>query len=167
MPPNPQKNKGTVRLSVLDRLIDESPRSGVDTPVRWSGSVASLRAALRRDMEWLLNTRQVAEMPPESLAELRRSVYCYGLSDIASIMGPRDEIRDLLLREVEATIRTFEPRLTAVRVTPAPAVDETRRQIRFTVEGLLRLDPSPERVVFDTVLDSASGKIMIAGSEGA
>ncbi len=165
--PSPSRSEGTVRLSVLDRLIDENLRAGADAPVRWRESVSSLKASLLRDMEWLLNTRQVAEPAPESLVELRRSVYNYGLPDIASISGHRDEMSQLLLREIEEAIQLFEPRLTAVRVTPARNDDETRRQIRFTVEGLLRLDPNPERVVFDTVLDSSSGKIVVAGGDGA
>lgn len=162
-----KKSEGTVRLSVLDRLIDESPRAGTDAPVRWSQSVSSLKAALLRDMEWLLNTRQVAEPAPESLTEVCASVYHYGLPDIASLRGQREVVSDELLHEIEEAIRLFEPRLMAVRVTPARSEDETLRQIRFTVEGLLRLDPNPERVVFDTVLDSSSGKIMVAGADGA
>lgn len=163
----PSPTEGTVRLTVLDRLIDEDLRSGRDAPMRWRESVSSLKASLLRDMEWLLNTRQVAEPAPESLVELRHSVYHYGLPDIASLAGHRDEMEQVLLREIEEAIRLFEPRLTAVRVTPARTEDATRRQIRFTVEGLLRLDPNPERVVFDTVLDSSSGKIMVAGADGA
>ena len=163
----PSPTEGTVRLTVLDRLIDENLRSGADAPMRWRESVSSLKASLLRDMEWLLNTRQVAEPAPESLVELRRSVYHYGLPDITSLTGHREEVSQVLLREIEEAIQLFEPRLTAVRVTPARTGDETRREIRFTVEGLLRLDPNPERVVFDTVLDSSSGKIMVAGTDGA
>lgn len=163
----PSRSEGTVRLSVLDRLIDENPRSGTDAPVRWSQSVSSLKASLLRDMEWLLNTRRVAEPAPEELTELQRSVYHYGLRDITALTGQREMLSQELLHQIEEAIRIFEPRLTSVRVTPAQSDDSTLRQIRFTVEGLLRMDPSPERVVFDTVLDSSSGKIKVTGNEGA
>ena len=38
--------------------------------------------------------------------------------------------------------------------------------VRFQVEALLRMDPSPEHVVFDTVLEVARGEYAVEG-EGA
>jgi predicted component of type VI protein secretion system len=35
----------------------------------------------------------------------------------------------------------------------------TAPQVRFVVEGTLRMDPSPELVVFDTVVELSSGDV--------
>jgi predicted component of type VI protein secretion system len=35
--------------------------------------------------------------------------------------------------------------------------------IRFVVEAILRMDPDPVRVVFDTMLDPSSGAIRVEG----
>ena len=43
-----------------------------------SESVRQFKAAVQRDLEWLLNTRRIADAPPEELEELTRSVYHYG-----------------------------------------------------------------------------------------
>jgi type VI secretion system protein ImpF len=43
----------------------------------------------------------------------------------------------------------------AVRLLDADQVKAP--QVRFAVEATLRMDPSPERIVFDTVLEIASG----------
>ena len=51
----------TVTQSVLERLIDREPeRSSEAAPTR-AQSVRLLRASVRRDLEWLLNTRRTPE----------------------------------------------------------------------------------------------------------
>jgi type VI secretion system protein ImpF len=39
-------------------------------------------------------------------------------------------------------------------------------RVRFTLSALLRMDPSPEQVTFDTVLDLASGAYTLRGETG-
>ncbi len=57
-----------VTLSVLDRLIDHEPDiSGEAIPTR-TQSVRQLKDGLRRDLEWLLNTRRIA-VPPDGIIE--------------------------------------------------------------------------------------------------
>jgi len=60
----------------------------------------------------------------------------------------------------------FEPQLSNVRVTVATADEEGRRELRFVIDGLLRMEPSPEQVVFDTVLEVTSATFEVRG-EGA
>ncbi len=163
MAPAPER---TVRLSVLDRLIDDAPREAADAPGTWESSVQELRERLVRDVEWLLNTRRIAEPLPESCSDVQRSVYQFGLPDISS-MGATDEARERLARAVTECIELFEPRLTTVRVVPKDAGDGAGHGLHFTVEALLRLDPSPERVVFDTIVETISGRVVVAGGSDA
>jgi len=60
----------------------------------------------------------------------------------------------------------FEPRLSGVRVSIATTDEEGRRELRFVIDGLLRMEPSPEQVVFDTVLEVTSATFEVRG-EGA
>jgi type VI secretion system protein ImpF len=70
-----------------------------------------------------------------------------------------------LLRRVEDAIALFEPRLANVRISIAELEGEKRRrELRFHVEGTLLMDPSPEQVVFDTVLHFASGDYEVQGT---
>jgi type VI secretion system protein ImpF len=71
------------------------------------------------------------------------------------------------MRQVEETIATFEPRLASVKVTLAETTEDGKRQLRFLIEGLLRMEPNPEQVVFDTVLEIASGEYHVKGDAGA
>jgi type VI secretion system protein ImpF len=160
---NSRASDGRVRLSVFDRLQAETERA-----TSFSESVSELRDAVRRDLDRLLNTRRIAEPAPDELTELQKSVYHYGLPDITSLSGDSESARRRLVRQVEEAIELFEPRLMNVRVTTmeSPARAE-RRQIRFHVEALLRLDPDPERIEFDTVLETASGRIEVTGESNA
>jgi type VI secretion system protein ImpF len=153
----------TVSQSVLDRLIDDDPGVRADPPRSWAESVQELRAAVRRDLEWLLNTRRIVEPAPDTFVEVQQSVYHFGLPDLSSLGADSRNARARLLRQVEECIRIFEPRLTGVRVSAVEAKGEGRHQLRFVIEGMLRMDPDPEHVVFDSVLETVSGKFQLAG----
>jgi type VI secretion system protein ImpF len=149
----------TVRQPLLDRLIDDTPGLG-DVELRFSESVARLKDAVRRDLEWLLNTRRTPEPAPDQYAELRRSMFHYGVPDITSLGRESGDARRRLQRSFEEAITLFEPRLTDVRVTQ-PEVDDFKRELRFQIEAVLRMEPNPETVLFDTVCDLASGELEI------
>lgn len=157
----------TVRQSVLDRLIDLDPLVGDAAPAGWEASVRALQAAVLRDVEDLLNTRRIAEPAPDRYPETQRSVYHFGLPDVSSLSGDSEVVRRKLLRQVEECIQLFEPRLTAVRVSPVEVSDDGPRQIRYVIEALLRMEPNPERVAFDTVLEIASGTFRVSGASHA
>lgn len=157
----------SVQQSLLDRLIDLDPRSGSEAAPSWSESVRRLKASLRHDLEWLLNTRRIPVELPEFFEEVQRSLYYFGLPDITSMGRDSRDARVRLMRQVEETIAAFEPRLANVKVTLAESDDEGRRQLRFLIEGLLRMEPNPEQVVFDTVLEISRGEYSVQGEGGA
>jgi type VI secretion system protein ImpF len=152
-----------VTPSVLDRLIDLDPNASADPPANRSQSVRQLKASLRRDLEWLLNTRRNPDEVPETYQELFRSLYNYGLPDITSIglNSPRD--RQRLLRMVEQTIEIFEPRLLSVRVRAVDSASSGPRILHFQIDALLKMDPAPEQILFDTVLQLNSGEFNLRG----
>ncbi len=162
-----------VRPSVLDRLMDNDPAAGVDAPISWGQSVRQLKASLCRDLEWLLNSRRSLIEIPEAYEHLRASLLNYGLVDVTSLTRDDPQTRSRIIREVERAITTFEPRLAAVKVSlasdgnPDGPAGGPRRELRFVVEGLLRIDPQPEQVVFDTVLEVTSGDYQVRSSGGA
>jgi type VI secretion system protein ImpF len=159
MPPRSSNDFATaVTLSILDRLIDEHPDTSVELPLSRSESVRELKEALKRDLEWLLNTRRIAVPPEESLIEVNRSLYIYGLPDFTafSLNSPKDQAK--LVRLLQATLKLFEPRLENVKIVPLAADARGTRTLRFRIEGLLIMDPAPEHVSFDTVLDLTKGE---------
>lgn len=151
----------TVLPSVLDRLTDDDPQTPADPPITREESIRRYRNAVLRDVEWLLNTRRTAILVPDGMAALRRSAFMFGLPDTTTLAPGTAEGRDQLVRWVAQTIETFEPRLVNVQVTCHQADQINTPQVRFVVAALLRMDPSPEQVLFDTVLDIASGGYVV------
>jgi len=157
------QREGPVTLSVLDRLIDQEPERKLEPPLSRAQSLRDLKAALRRDLEWLLNTRRTIDEAPASLKELERSLYNYGLPDVSSLYLRSINDQALLLDAIKMAIDIFEPRLMNINVTLESTSDE-KRVIRFAIEGLLRMDPAPEQIFFDTVLEPTSGQYQVKGS---
>lgn len=154
----------TILPSVLDRLIDREPANR-NEPASWrTQSLKELKDSVRRDLEWLLNTRRPPIEPRPSAKELWHSVYTYGLPDSTGLALRSVEDRARLARAVEFAISTFEPRLVNVSVTipPAPAAS---MKVHFQIEALLRTEPAPERVFFDSTLELSSGEYEVEGDE--
>jgi type VI secretion system protein ImpF len=157
----------TVTQSLVDRLIDREPAMAGDPSTTRAQSVRQLKAALRRDLEWLLNTRRNPEAAGETLPELAASLYNYGLPDFSSYSANSSRDRARLLLELENCVVLFEPRLREVRVSVVEAPSESSRILHFQIEGMLQMDPAPEQVSFDTVLQLSSGEYQIRGEHSA
>ncbi|MDR3702992.1 MAG: type VI secretion system baseplate subunit TssE [Candidatus Sulfopaludibacter sp.] len=141
-----------VTLSVLDRLINDDPQTSSEAPLTRAQSVRMLRDGVRRDLEWLLNTRQVAVPPPESLRELGRSTYVFGLPDFSGYNLGAVAAEARITRQLQFALKVFEPRLARVRLVPLEPMAAKTRTFRFRIEALLLMDPAPEHISFDTVL---------------
>jgi type VI secretion system protein ImpF len=151
-----------VTLSVLDRLTDADPRSpSVEAPLTRAESVRALRSAVRRDLEWLLNTRRCPEDPGSVNVETENSLYNYGLPDFSaySIASVKDQTK--LVRVLQAAVKVFEPRLANIRVVPVEINPKGMRSVRIRIEGLLMMDPAPEHISFDTTLQLTTGDFRI------
>jgi len=157
------QREGPVTLSVLDRLVDLDPERKLEPALTRPQSVRELKTALRRDLEWLLNSRRTIDDSPASLKELTRSLYNYGLPDVSSLYLRSSKDQAFLLDSIKTAIDFFEPRLFNIKVTLESTADD-KRVIRFAIEGLLRMDPAPEQVFFDTVLEPTSGQYQVKGS---
>ena len=145
---------------MLDRLL----QTGEAEPRSEAESVRALKNAVMRDVEWLLNTRQIINLAPKDCAELQDSVFQYGLADITSVSADSPAVRRELLKRVEQCLETFEPRITSVRVSEAQTQGDTTRSVRFRVEAMLKLD-DPESIFFETVLDPGSGRFAVPPSQ--
>lgn len=163
---NKRELLGPVTLSVLDRLLDDDPKSKVEGPLTHGKSLAQLKVAIRRDLENLLNTRCVPDPLPESSVETLHSMYSYGVPDITEIGQNFLYEKERLLGEIEKAVQVFEPRLDGVKVAILPAAGVSR-VLRFVIEGMLRIDPAPEHVVFDAALELTSGEYQLIGDASA
>ncbi len=160
----PEQN---VTQSVLERLIDRDPGVNSEATQTRAQSVRQLKAALRRDLEWLLNTRRTPEPAGSEFRELEQSVFNYGLPDITSLNWQSSRDRSRLVRMIKQTLATFEPRIRQVNVIPLESAAGAQHVLRFQIEGLLQMDPAPEHISFDTVLQLSSGEYQVKGDASA
>jgi type VI secretion system protein ImpF len=162
------EKRGTevVQLSLIDRLIDDEPDKLRDPPRSHAESLDALRRSVRRDLEALLNARRRWRSWPEGYTELGVSPLGYGISDFSSGAFNDPRRREWLRSEVEQTIRRFEPRLVRLRVTLMEPKDELEATLHLRIEGLLRTDPAPDPIAFDTLVDAATAEILVKTSAG-
>jgi type VI secretion system protein ImpF len=146
--------------SILDRLIDPETAG---TSWRRGYGIDQMVAAVHRDLEELLNTRQSHSGLPAGFPETLRSIYGYGLPDLTSLPAITPQQRAEIGRVLEAIVTLFEPRLRDVRATLVDTGDDKKRSLQFRIEARLCLDPAPE-VAFDTILELTTGHYSIEPS---
>src|SRR3954447_23318001 len=99
------------QLSVFDRLLDDDPKNRHEVPLTRAQSVRMAKDSLRRDLEWLLNTRSFTEEIEEELEFVSTSVLAYGLPDFTADSPSAAQTRIRLERSLKRALELFEPRL--------------------------------------------------------
>ena len=143
--------------SLLDRLFDDEPDQSTEPLWRGSYRVDDLREHVRRDLEFLLNTRHGRADLLAPGRELAVSTLAYGLPDFTGMIGGGLEAREHSRSSVERAIRAYEPRLQNVRVDAVDAENQFDRNVRLSIRAMLCVNPIEEPVMFDTTVESASG----------
>lgn len=152
------QSSSQVLPSVLNRLVDVSMG---DTDRRTWYSINDLIAAVRVDLEDLLNTRQPIADLDLDFATLADSILNYGVPDPSRFSLETPAGRRRLASCLMAVIGCFEPRLKNVLVEPiTDKKDDKFRELRFRVSGKLAVESAPQ-VVFESTLHVPSGQYRI------
>jgi type VI secretion system protein ImpF len=150
-----------VQLPLLDRLIDEAPERDSDPPLMRDDVLDALRRSVQHDLEMLLNSRRRWRSWPAELRELNRSALAYGIPDCTAGSFHDKRERETLRAEIEDTLRRFEPRFARVRVSLVEGKDPLESTLRLQIEALLKVDPAPEPIGFETVLDASTADVIV------
>jgi len=153
-----------ITKSVLDRLIDHEPGLSADAPESPLKSLRDLKQAVRRDLEWLLNSRRTVDDIPPDYEETVNSLAAYGLPDFTAAGVKNPATQEYIRRTIEDAIRLFEPRLIDPEVW-LEAGFESERALRYRIGARLWVDPEPEPVTFDTTFQISSGEYEVTGGE--
>lgn len=151
------ESEARITASVLDRLVDFDPDAKQEARSTYSTSLRELKHSVRRDLEWLLNSRRIAVDIEPGLEEVAKSVIMYGLPDFMGASGSAASQEQDLTAEIKETLRLFAPQLIDVKVSFSPP-DKVQRSILFRIEARIDVEPTPEPIVFDTVLQLGSGE---------
>jgi len=155
---------------LLDRLTDEIPGCQLEPAESGLASQSRLRAAVLRDLGWLMNaTRPGAAESLEAWPEARRSVLNYGLPALG---GQTSSTLDLqaLERAIREAILRFEPRLLADTLeveADAEALWQQRgldghNRVSLRISGQIRAQPMPLELLLRTEWDLETGQVSLS-----
>jgi type VI secretion system protein ImpF len=82
------------------------------------------------------------------------------LPDFTGVSAKSHVEQKRLKQAVETAIKNFEPRFIDLKVTLEP-VNNIDRLLRFRIEANLDIEPTPEPIAFDTVLQLGSGEFAV------
>ena len=175
------KSEGGVLPCLFDRIIRSLGRgqAGDSRTINTRG----YRDAIRRDLEWLLNSNRrlrneeldwaamgVAGQQTGSVydhEELPTSVLNYGIRDFnGTAVSPNDErVVEGIRAEIRNAIRQFEPRIVYESLKIEPIEDESQASVLiFSIEAELWALPEWESLRID--IDLNTGTCQVKGGGG-
>ncbi|MCC6229634.1 MAG: type VI secretion system baseplate subunit TssE [Phycisphaerales bacterium] len=148
--------------ALLDRLTDDEPRNPNESRERRVMSMRQLRAAVLRDLAFLLNS---PAHPPESEINdyplVARSVLNFGMPDLSGQTASAQraaKLETLVRRAVEM----FEPRIIpgTLRVAGVKSGEDagSRQTVAFELTGDVCPLPVPDALYVRTQMDLESGR---------
>jgi len=142
--------------SVFDRLMGEREGSGDEYDLE------DLKASVARDLANLLNTRRSPPAFPLEAPEAERSVLAYGLPDMTAFNPRSERDQSRLVAAMKRAVDWFEPRLDRVRIELL-GTDPLSGHLRFRLDAVLKIQPRPITVTFDTVLRPVTKTFAVEG----
>jgi len=147
------KSEIPITQSLVDRLTDQE-----EMPSSRAQSIQMFRNGIKRDVEWLLNSRRAFVPEIEDYPLASNSVFTFGLPDVNELPGGNSGSN--VLAAITQTILIHEPRIREPRVSLS-RTDTLARSLRFHVEGKLILENSEEDISFDTLFEVTSGEYQV------
>ncbi|MEQ1851224.1 MAG: type VI secretion system baseplate subunit TssE [Chthoniobacteraceae bacterium] len=149
---------------LFDRLMDEDILNKQESRVARVISLSEYRAAVLRDLGWLLNSN--CHIQSEGLADfphVESSVFNFGTPSLSGL-----GIAGMDVQELEAAmalaVRNFEPRIvpdTLVVRAVRESVKGSPSTLVFEIRGELWARPFPEKLFIKTTLDLETGEVKL------
>lgn len=148
---------------LLDRITDLEPGEALESRERRVVTLSQFRAAVLRDLAWLLNTGVRLEREDlQGLAFVAASVLNYGMPDICGLTTRTFSFGELE-RMVKDAIRRYEPRILpeslVVRVMEVDT--QGRASVSFEISGQMWATPTPDALFVRTELDLDTGQVRL------
>jgi type VI secretion system protein ImpF len=162
-------SRDRLQPSLLDRLLDDSPQQRQESASDRVLTRQQLRAAVLRDLAWLLNATRAEPEPASDRAEevamwatadeARRSLLNFGMPAYSGVtLSSMD--RAQVERAVVHAIRTFEPRIDPATLevqVQSNARESTHNTLQLVIRGKLWSQPVPLELLLAADLDVETG----------
>ncbi|CAG0996816.1 hypothetical protein PHYC_02616 [Phycisphaerales bacterium] len=151
--------------SLLDRLTDDEPGSRLESRDKRVMSMRQLRAAVLRDLEWLLNAAcRPLDDEIHQYPLVARSVLNYGMPDLTGLAASGLS-QGRVEQMVYAAIQAFEPRIVDHTLGVKAVARDEGNHLSFEIAGELCPLPMPEALFVRTQVDLETGRCEVR--EGA
>ena len=155
-------------ISGMRDMSDESPEVSREkfryysVPRLERFNETALRATIRRDLAWLLNTTNLeALVDLEAYPRVAESVLNYGLTDLAGRTLNRRAVL-ARAREIRRAIRLFEPRLARDGLTVDPVEEpDDPHALTFMIQGDITAAAAIMPVKFRTEVESETLSVTV------
>ena len=160
-----QAAKDRLQPALFDRLTDHEPKKHKEKRDAVQVDYEVLRAAILRDLAWLLNTVNLESIVDlDGLDEVKKSSINFGVSPLAGLrMSEIDHIN--LQNTIRESIINFEPRLMAdtlsVQFINEGNYLEHHNVLTLIIKGMMWCNPYPREFLLRTSLDLESGHMDI------
>jgi type VI secretion system protein ImpF len=145
--------------SLLDRLTDNAPEHRRESLDQQTLTMAQLRAAVLRDIAWLLNTTNLSAVEDlEGLPRVAASTVNYGVPGFNGMVGAGEKTAELETA-ITLALKRFEPRIRpdSLRVRAREDVDkQSAPTLVFEIRGELWAQPVPQALFLETSIDVAT-----------
>jgi type VI secretion system protein ImpF len=150
--------------SLLDRLTDENPQSGIEARDQRMISSQRLRDAVRRDLTWLLNCVYLEATDDLSAWPLiARSTLNFGVPETSGVPVANINV-EALQKRVRQAILDFEPRLLRSKLTVTvekQAETMNRNSLVFLIQGEMWAQPVPQSIFVRSEFDLETGIVKV------
>lgn len=148
--------------SLVDRLIDDQPLEQWDS--FRSQTTAQILQSLERDLNDLILTRRALPAQARIPDVVAEALPGYGMPDLTSFSLSSPDHRARLRRELEHALRSYEPRLSDIRVSESVA-DAASGRVGFTVVARLKVEPRPLAITFNAEMSLAKEWLQVRMGE--
>lgn len=169
---NDAVSRDRLQPALLDRLVDNDPRSRSESLESRAITRQRLRQSVLRDLGWLLNAQAGfgVKLDRKAFSRVLESTLNFGMPALSGLL-----VSDIETAELECVIRkaiaTFEPRILpeTLTVRAAPGADALSHHnvLEFEISGQLWAQPYPLELLLKTSLDLETGLVEVRERDGA
>jgi len=149
--------------TLFDRLMDDAPSERSEPPEAYATTRVQMRQIIQRDLAYLLNTTNQADLFVEpSHTQVASSCVNYGVPPLAGGYLSEKKWADIEAM-IRQAIRNFEPRIIPGSLMVNPLLKEQANAhynvLTFEISGLVQMQPYPMEFIVQSAVDLETNRI--------
>jgi len=154
--------------TLFDRLCDDDPNSGKEAAEAYAPSRSGMRAIVQRDLSYLLNTTNQADLIDERRHEqVLSSTVNYGVRALSGSYLSDQKWADIE-KMIRCAIVNYEPRLLPGSLTVRPLMKDEGHSnynvLLFEIRATLHMEPYPVEFTVQSSVDLETSRITLKDS---